>query len=325
MLTLKEDIDAKDCKIRKRGSSSSSSSSVVRNYRLKRAILVGKRFRSSSPLLLQSKLAATLWKEEPSVEKGGDRWCNLELLHQKTETKAFDSLKSQLKEVRNMLVASKELLKALSHRICCQEQLEASTSSSLRNNNNKPIVSALRFELDRARVQLDQLIEEDRSKHHGFLLQQKAEEEERMSKAMLSMAGEIEVEKKLRRQRERLNKSLGKELADTKARLAKAVEDLQKVKRAKQVLEMKCNELTVGPNDESRAEALEELTREESARTAACEEEEEEEEDGVFNNSCRNGSQGIKDKLDEVERYKMVRDLKNHKPFGSNNVYYYSK
>jgi len=38
------------CKIRKRVSSSSSSSSVVKNYRFKRAILVGKRVGSSTPV-----------------------------------------------------------------------------------------------------------------------------------------------------------------------------------------------------------------------------------------------------------------------------------
>lgn len=38
------------CKIRKRGCSSSSSSSLVRRYRLKKAILVGKRTGSSTPV-----------------------------------------------------------------------------------------------------------------------------------------------------------------------------------------------------------------------------------------------------------------------------------
>lgn len=38
------------CKIRKRGCSSSSSSSLVRRYRLKKAILVGKRIGSSTPV-----------------------------------------------------------------------------------------------------------------------------------------------------------------------------------------------------------------------------------------------------------------------------------
>lgn len=38
------------CKIRKRGNSSSSSSSLVQNYRLKRTILVGKKGGSSTPV-----------------------------------------------------------------------------------------------------------------------------------------------------------------------------------------------------------------------------------------------------------------------------------
>ncbi|KAA8544298.1 hypothetical protein F0562_022310 [Nyssa sinensis] len=51
----KQNLDAegrigRQCKIRKRGCSSSSSSSLVQNYRLKRAILVGKRGGSSTPV-----------------------------------------------------------------------------------------------------------------------------------------------------------------------------------------------------------------------------------------------------------------------------------
>ncbi|XP_047328392.1 trichohyalin-like [Impatiens glandulifera] len=302
MPSLKDDdgdFDDRDCKIRKRGSSSSSSSSLVRNYRLKRAILAGKGFRSRSPLLLQSQNAEFEAPSFDAVEKIRNSHSNREKNH-KTESKVYDGLKSQLKEVRNMLIASKELLKSLSHRICCQEKLEPSS------RNNKPIVSALRFELDRARVQLDQLIEEDRSKCIHQFAKEKAEEEERMSRAMLRMAGEIEVEKKLRRQMERLNKSLGKELNDTKACLAKALEDLQIEKREKQELERKCN-------DQSRAaEVLEGLTREEEfARTAASED------DDVFSNSGR-----MEDKVDEMERYKMVRELKDHILFGSKTVYY---
>lgn len=84
------------CKIRKRGCSSSSSSSLVHNYRLKRAILVGKRGGSNTPMptwkmstrlptlhndkaagkgkeasMSARKLAATLWEinEVPSHNK----------------------------------------------------------------------------------------------------------------------------------------------------------------------------------------------------------------------------------------------------------------
>lgn len=42
--------NGRSCKVRKRGGSSSSSSSLVRTYRLKRAVLVGKRGGSSTPV-----------------------------------------------------------------------------------------------------------------------------------------------------------------------------------------------------------------------------------------------------------------------------------
>ena len=49
-LQNRHDLIERQCKIRKRGCSSSSSSSLVRRYRLKRAILVGKRAGSSTPV-----------------------------------------------------------------------------------------------------------------------------------------------------------------------------------------------------------------------------------------------------------------------------------
>ncbi|KZV30548.1 hypothetical protein F511_05698 [Dorcoceras hygrometricum] len=45
-------IGGRKCKVRKRGCSSSSSSSLVKNYKLKRAFLVGKRVGSSTPIPL---------------------------------------------------------------------------------------------------------------------------------------------------------------------------------------------------------------------------------------------------------------------------------
>ncbi|XP_073156786.1 uncharacterized protein [Henckelia pumila] len=57
-------IGGRKCKVRKRGCSSSSSSSLVQNYKLKRAFLVGKRVGSSTPV--------PLWKmngsKSPSLE-----------------------------------------------------------------------------------------------------------------------------------------------------------------------------------------------------------------------------------------------------------------
>ncbi|PSR86463.1 hypothetical protein CEY00_Acc32085 [Actinidia chinensis var. chinensis] len=357
----KLNVDGRESKIRKRGCSSSSSSSLVRNYRLKRAILVGRRVGSSTPVptwkmgsksptpsVLQNaksmkyppskdlsvsarKLAATLWEinevASPRVEenweegrsemevrsrkrmgkgsksgsvmphscdpihgpnsermdrgsKAGDHRRrsvipqleglgsihNASIIeietqsHGRTPSGYVIGVKTRLKEVSNGLTASKELLKVL-NRIWVQEEQRSSSMS---------LVSALRFELDRARLQVDQLIQEQRSNRYeiDYLLKQFAEEKaawkskerDRIRNAIQSVAGEFEVEKKLRRQTERLNKKLGKELIDTKASLSKALKELQSEKRAREILEQVCDELARGIG-EDRAE-VEELKRE---------------------------------------------------------------
>ncbi|KAL3729388.1 hypothetical protein ACJRO7_026496 [Eucalyptus globulus] len=74
------------------------------------------------------------------------------------------------------------------------------------------------------------------------------------------MAEEVDVEKKLRRQTERLNKKLGQELAGMKSSLSKAMKELESEKRAKEILEQVCDELARGIG-EDRAQ-VEELKRE---------------------------------------------------------------
>ncbi|XP_010262928.1 PREDICTED: uncharacterized protein At5g41620-like [Nelumbo nucifera] len=361
------------CNIRKRGcSSSSSSSSLVKNYRIKRAILVGKRGGSSTPVptwkmssrspsslvgiaespkyppshssgkgkqapVSARKLAATLWEmnEIPSprmkdvlevsrirketrsrermassVQSGSlpshlsdpshspvsermDR-SGTGSLHKRTSAIShrlshndhgpFDSLsnaslteigtrsramtptgsilgvKTRLKDVSNGLITAKELLKIL-NRICGLEEQNASSMS---------IVSALRAELERARLQVEQLILEQRSDRNeiNYLMKRFAEEksawknkeQEKIQAAIQSIAGNLEVERKLRRRSEGLNKKLGMELAETKASLAKAVKELESEKRAREILEHVCDELARGIGEE-KAE-MEELRRE---------------------------------------------------------------
>ncbi|XP_039172942.1 uncharacterized protein At5g41620-like [Eucalyptus grandis] len=60
------------------------------------------------------------------------------------------------------------------------------------------------------------------------------------------MAEEVDVEKKLRRQTERLNKKLGQELAGMKSSLSKAMKELESEKRAKEILEQVCDEIARG-------------------------------------------------------------------------------
>ncbi|XWS28532.1 hypothetical protein CRYUN_Cryun25bG0078100 [Craigia yunnanensis] len=357
------------CKIRKRGCSSSSSSSLIQKYRFKRAILVGKRAGSttlvptwktattkphflampsaefhtkgSSKTVTKTKeasvsarkLGATLWeintisspqaneelekdrrRKAPRVAKMAhtlppklpdpsyspisekmdrsrtkshrrrasvvsqklqvadyklgslDSFGNASVMEIETHSRSKNhagciiGIRTRLKDVSNGLATSKELLKVL-NRICGLEDQHSSSMS---------LVSALRVELDRARIQVDQLIQEQRSNRNEieYLMRHFAEEKaawkrkerERIRDAIACIAEELVVEKKLRRQTERLNKKLGKELADTKASLSKATKELESEKRAKEILEQVCDELArdIG---EDRA-IVEELKRE---------------------------------------------------------------
>ncbi|XP_065629105.1 uncharacterized protein LOC111993924 [Quercus suber] len=169
-------------------------------------------------------------------------------------------IKSRLKEVSNVLTTSKELVKVLGHVWGIQEQ----------NSSSKSVLSALHAELDQARNQVDQLIREQRSNRNEIehimrhFAEEKAswkiKEREKIHNALACIAEELEVEKKLRRQTERLNKKLGKELANTKSSLSKATKELERETRAKEILEQICNELARGIG-EDRAQ-VEELKRE---------------------------------------------------------------
>ncbi|XP_016689237.1 probable DNA double-strand break repair Rad50 ATPase isoform X2 [Gossypium hirsutum] len=317
------------CKIRKRGCSSSSSSSLIQKYRFKRAILVQKRAGSTTPVptwitattkspslaipsvefpskgspknvsktkegsVSARKLAATLWESNkiPSpqamedLEKKDRRrkppivakmphslppslsdpsYTPISEIEAHSRGNDHDGcitgIGNRLKDVRNSLATSKELLKVLNH-VCGLEE---------RNSSSVSLISALRVELDRARVEVDQLIRERRSNFDEteYLMRCFAEEKaawkrkerERTRDAIACVAEELEVEKKLRRQTERLNKKLGKELADTNASLSKATKELKSEKRAKEILEQVCDELAKGMG-EDRATA-EELKRE---------------------------------------------------------------
>ncbi|XP_068665509.1 uncharacterized protein At5g41620-like [Aristolochia californica] len=362
------------CKIRKRGcSSSSSSSSILQNYRFKRAILVAKRGGSSTPVptwkmssrspaslvgpsespkcppsqaggkakqapVSARKLAATLWEmnEIPSPRmmdnlpqsrgkketrgreriarsvqsgslpphlsdpshspvseamdrsgtsslkkrvsatahrirsserqcKGLDSSSNASLMEIETRSRGRTpsgsavGSRSRLKDVSNGLTTSKELLKILNHIWGLEEQHSSSIS----------LVQALRVELERTRMQVDQLIQEQKTDRDeiNYLMKKiseekvawKSKDKERVRAAIESMAGDLEVERKLRKRTESLNAKLSRELAETKASLSKAVKELEGEKRAREIMEQVCDELTRGIG-EDKAEA-EELKR----------------------------------------------------------------
>ncbi|KAG9128976.1 hypothetical protein Leryth_014747 [Lithospermum erythrorhizon] len=296
----------------------------MQTYRLKKAILVGKRGGSStyvpmwktssrSPSLVNDsafkfldlkggekgkefsvsarKLAATLWEsncglsermgqsKEGSHRRRGSVGSqklmlaeyNQELLdslqnssrleidhalHQSPATHGHT--KKHLKDIRNGLQTSKDLLKVM-NRIWGLEE---------HNSTSESLFTALKEELDRAYNHVNKLIQHQRSTGSDNLLLKQFEEEkvarklkehDRIHNAISSIAGELGKEKKLRRQTERLNKKLGRELAATKESLSMATKELDNEKRAREILQKVCDELAKGIGEE-RAE-VEELKK----------------------------------------------------------------
>ncbi|KAJ4974574.1 hypothetical protein NE237_007748 [Protea cynaroides] len=135
--------------------------------------------------------------------------------------------KNHLKDLSNGLTTSKELLKVLNRIWGVEEQHSSSMS----------LVSALRVEIDCARMRVEQLIQEQRSD-----------------------LGDLDIERKLKRRAESLNKKLEKELAETKASLSKVIKEFESERRVREVMEEACEALARNIG-EDKAE-VEELKRE---------------------------------------------------------------
>ncbi|KAJ4961812.1 hypothetical protein NE237_021722 [Protea cynaroides] len=88
----------------------------------------------------------------------------------------------------------------------------------------------------------------------------KTKEQERIQATIDSVAGDLDIERKLRRQAESLNKKLGKELAETKASLSKVIKEFESERRVREVMEEACEALAKNIG-EDKAE-VEELKRE---------------------------------------------------------------
>ncbi|KAJ4969902.1 hypothetical protein NE237_003001 [Protea cynaroides] len=113
------------------------------------------------------------------------------------------------------------------------------------HSSSMSLVSALRVEIDCACMQVEQLIQKQWF-HHGEI--------------NYLMKRDLDIERKLKRQAESLNKKLGKELAETKASLSKVIKEFESERRVREVMEEACEALprNIG---EGKAE-VEELKRE---------------------------------------------------------------
>ncbi|CAL9762513.1 unnamed protein product [Musa acuminata subsp. burmannicoides] len=168
--------------------------------------------------------------------------------------------KNYLKELQNGLVTSKELLKILVHFCGIGKQQPSAVS----------LATALYCQLDRALVQVNQLIQEKRSDHTGirYIMKQLVEEKEAWQNkkregtkvSLRSMIEELETERKLRRRAERISKKLEVELSQLKNSLVDAGKELENERRTREIIEQVCSEMIRGIG-EDKAE-VEELKRE---------------------------------------------------------------
>uniref|UniRef100_A0A1D1XHP8 Uncharacterized protein At5g41620 n=1 Tax=Anthurium amnicola TaxID=1678845 RepID=A0A1D1XHP8_9ARAE len=188
-----------------------------------------------------------------------------------TPTSSTIGVRSHLKDLSNGLTACKELLKIL-NRIWGLEEQHSSSAS---------LVSALHAELERACVQVDRLVGEQRSeqtqiKHlkKRFAEEKSAwkrKERERIKSAAEFILEELKLEKKLRRRSEKLNQKLGVELTETKTAVANFMKELESERRSREIIEQVCDELVRGVGEDKAqveemkresAKALEELEKE---------------------------------------------------------------
>lgn len=169
-------------------------------------------------------------------------------------------MKSRLRDLSNGLTTSKELLKILNRIWGLEEQHSSSMS----------LISALRNELERAREQVDHLIQEQQTDKDeiNYLMKRfaeekaiwKSKEQERIRAAVQSIATNLEVERKLRRRTENVNVKLSRDLAETKAYLLKAMKELEGEKKARDIVEQVCDELARGIGEDKAT--VEQLKRE---------------------------------------------------------------
>ncbi|CAI8616255.1 unnamed protein product [Vicia faba] len=172
-----------------------------------------------------------------------------------------DGVKSRLKEARSGLSTSKKILKVLNK--MCHREKQSSTMA---------LVMALGSELERVCGQVDKLVQEERSNSNQinaeYMVKRfeeekaalKMREREKVHDAIKNVSEELKVEKKLRKQTERLNKKIAIEMASVKASHMELCKELEREKRAKEILEQVCDELARGIG-EDRAH-VEELKKE---------------------------------------------------------------
>ncbi|KAJ0851177.1 hypothetical protein HanPSC8_Chr13g0589241 [Helianthus annuus] len=169
-----------------------------------------------------------------------------------------------LDEIKHALTVSKEILKLLAH------VWTTDTNHGPHHPTSISLASTLNHELNKARSHVNKLIQEQRSNQ---TCAHKSKEQDKIRFAVKTISRELETERKLRRQAERMNKKLGRELVNTKSSLAKAVKEAESEKQVTAVLDGLCQKM-VQSIEEQRVE-LEELKKESERVRKEIEEERE--------------------------------------------------
>lgn len=117
-------------------------------------------------------------------------------------------------------------------------------------------MKTLKTELDHARAQIKDLIQEQQADRQEIddLMKQVAEdklikknkEQEKIKAAVQSVKDELEDERKLRRRSESLHRKLARELSEVKLGLSKALKELEREREARVLLEDLCDEFARG-------------------------------------------------------------------------------
>ncbi|CAL9231147.1 unnamed protein product [Arabidopsis halleri] len=147
------------------------------------------------------------------------------------KTIVTNSVKTRFKNVSDGLTTSKELVKVLK-RI-------GELGDDHKTASNR-LISALLCELNRARSSLKHLMSEFDA------------EEEDKRRLIERLQEKAVVERKLRQRTEKMNRRLGRELAEAKETERKMKEEMEREKRAKDVLEEVCDELAKGIGDDKK-------------------------------------------------------------------------
>ncbi|KAH9621621.1 hypothetical protein KSS87_013660, partial [Heliosperma pusillum] len=157
--------------------------------------------------------------------------------------------KGRMVDPSHNLKTSTELLKVL-NRIWCLEEQHASNIS---------VTKALKTDLDNARTRIKELLREkqmDRQVMDGLMkqvseqkLNRKNIEQDRLQSGLQSVRQELEDERKLRKRSESLHRKMAREISEMKSSFSKALNELERERHARILLEDLCDEFAMGIRD----------------------------------------------------------------------------